>query len=416
MYSKLMVIVFMLVASMSAVSHAQQDDYDNDVDMTEENVSRTSAADANQEDYAKSTNDASDTKNSPQINIYNANSNANKAAQKAKADAQNDALAEAEADAAAKNRMKNSSDTDIGADYISRANDIRRNRKEMEIGTEQKMVEKIEYSRIEDERDRANRLFGNRLEKNYNNGYNNNNNDYQDEYKKPQPQVIVVEKQPEYTPVVKPAPVVEKETAVTTTAPSEWWGKESYLAPMIGTTNYDAGNVRPDTAIGVAIGSRFDSNVSVEGSFLYSNLEMDDYRLAQVDVYGNVLPGLKDVKQYGFGLGVKYNFDMGRISPFVGALAQYTLRNYQETRIGDGTADSNAVDAGLNFGVDVKVAKNFSLGAEYRWMRNISSNRSEDSGNGPQLQSLPPEFSGKSVQALEEMGYSAFLVNGKFSF
>lgn len=404
MKTKLMVTLFMLIAG--SVSYAQ--DYDDDIEVVEKNVARDSDSDTNQEEYSKSKMDAYDTKNSPQINIYNANSNANKQAQKARQQAEAEALADAEADADAlsesKSRAKNDNSSEFGAEYIARANDMRKDRKDMEVGTEQKMIEKIEYSRMEDEKDRANRLFGNRLNKQYDNDYNDN------EYKKPQ--VIVVEKKPEY---VAPAPQTAVYETKATEPVSNWWGQESYIAPMIGVMNYSASNVRADTAIGVGFGNRFDSNVSFEGSFLYSTLEMDDYTMVagEDDNYNN-LPGLKDVNQYGIGAGVKYNFNTGRVSPFVGALLGYTWRDYTETRgTGDAT-DSSAIDAGLNIGADVKLAKNFSIGAEYRWMKNVWYDRTEpDTSN---VESDFPELDASNLEPLEEAGYSAFLVNGKFTF
>jgi len=407
MTSKLMVTLFMLAAA--SVSYAQNYDDDN-VEVVEKNVAHDADSDANQDQYSKGKMDGYDTKNSPQINIYNANSNANKQNQKAKQATDADVLADAES--AAKNKNANDSKVDsqseVSQDYIERANGLRRNRKDMEVGTEQKMIEKIEYSRMEDEKDRANRLFGNRLDKkNYDNDYNNNN----DEYKKPQ--VIVVEKKPEYTaPAPQAAIAYVNETK--TSDPSQWWGKESYIAPVVGSLNIDASNVRADNAFGVAVGSRLDSNVSVEAGFMYSTLEMDDYTISTGhNYYGNV-PGLKDVDQYGFNLGVKYGFDAGRLSPFVGALAGYTYRNYTEKRGQADSTDSNAIDAGLNIGLDVKLAKNFSLGAEYRWMKNVWYDRTEP--NTANVAAMYPNLNGKSLDALEADGYSALLVNGKFSF
>lgn len=404
-------LMFTIITLVSVVSFAQNDGYVEEgyenVEIVEENVARDAAETAGQESYGKVTNDAYDSKNSPQINIYNANSNANKQHQKSRSqvDAQLDSATAVD------------NNSEVGNDYILRANDIRRSRKDMEIGTEQKMIEKIEYSRMEDERDRANRLFGNRLDKNYNN-----------DYKQEKPQVIVVEKPVEYAkpaPAPAPAPVYEK-NEVSTTEPSQWWGQEAYIAPMVGSINYSsADNVRPDSAFGVAVGSRFDSNVSVEASFLYSNLEMDDYNIATYSQnMFQVLPGLKDVTQYGFGAGVKYNFDIGRVSPFIGALAVYNYREYEEMRAQSYTnsvTDSTAFDAGLNVGVDVKIAKNLSLGAEYRWMKNLTYDRSEQSNVTQQFvnqqsQLVFPQTAGKSREALEELGSSAFLINGKFSF
>lgn len=412
-------LMITLLSLVSVVSFAQaQEDYN--IETIERNVSRSHDEDSEQaqEEYSDAMNEAERTQNSPQINIYNANSNANKQNQKGKLEAGAEAVSDAQAsndnvsEAAADSYVT----SEVGNEYISRSNDIRKARKNMEIGTEAKMVEKIEWSRIEDEKDRADRLFGNRLDKNY-------GNDYKEDYKKEEPKVIIVEKpayvapvqtEPAYVAPHKPAPVYHDVKAEYKDEITNWWGEEVYVAPIIGTLNYSADNVSSGTAFGVALGSRFDSNVSIEGSFLYGEVQMEDYNL--VSYYGQA--GLKDVTQYGFGAAVKYNFGMGRISPFVGALGSYTMRDYQETRLGSGTAESTAIDAGLTVGLDIKVAKNLSIGAEYRWMRNISNDREEESTQllQQQAQFFHPQVAGKTMEPLEEVNQSMFLINGKFSF
>ncbi|MCC6137081.1 MAG: porin family protein [Bdellovibrionaceae bacterium] len=408
MTKALMITLFSLV---SVVSFAQaQEDYN--IETIERNISRSHDEDSEQaqEEYSDAMNEAEHTQNSPQINIYNANSNANKQNQKGKLEAGAEAVSDAQAEAVNDNVSEAAADSyvngEVGNEYISRSNDIRKARKNMEIGTEAKMVEKIEWSRIEDEKDRADRLFGNRLDKNYN-----------DDYKKEEPKVIIVEKPAYVAPVqAEPAYVAPAKAAAVYDVKTEekevsnWWGEEAYIAPMVGTLNYSADNVSSGNAFGVALGSRFDSNVSIEGSFLYGEVQMEDYN---VGFYN--MPGLKDVTQYGFGGAVKYNFGMGRISPVVGALGSYTMRDYQETRYnGGGTAESTAFDAGLMVGLDVKIAKNFSIGAEYRLMKNISNDREEDT------QQIQPQFFqqtvGKTMEPLEEVDQSMLLLNGKFSF
>jgi opacity protein-like surface antigen len=389
MTKSLIITLFMLG---SAVSHAQIDDYE--IETVEKNISKQNDADI--EDNYKANNKSVDSDGSPQINIYNANSNANKQNQKAKQDAAQEQKSSLDSYAAA----------DAGSEYVVRANEIRNNRKNMEVGTEQKMIEKIEWSRIEDEKERADRLFGNRLEKKN----SHKEEAYEDDFKE-EKTVVVVEK-PVYVaqaPVKQQEVVTQKDEDTTS-----WWGRETYLSPMFGTADYKgADNVRGDMALGVMLGSRLDSNVAIEGSFLYSTYEMDDY----AKNINN--PGLKDVNQYNLTMGIKYNFDLGRVSPHVGALLGYTYRSYDEKKYANSSADSNAFDAGLSAGVDVKVAKNFSIGAEYRFMRNIAYDRNEDKGANQNLlnqQANNVNTAGKNLTPLEEIGYSMFLVNGKLTF
>lgn len=436
-------LIITLFSLISVVSFAQQDE-DYNIETIERNISRShenESEDAQDEyndamsnsaqSYKSSSsksvagtsgkNEAYDTQNSPQINIYNENVNTNRQHQKAMADAVADSQSDSAADAQATNDVANTVDVDaeVGNEYVSRANDIRKARKNLEVGTEQKMIEKIEWSRMEDEKDRADRLFGNRLDKSYG----------KEEYKKEEPKVIVVEKptyvapvqaEPAYVAPAKPAaPAYEVKAEKYESATPSWWGEEVYLAPMVGSVSYDADNVRPDSLMGVTLGARLDSNISLEGSFLYGELEMDDYRLVGTNGY-QLLNGLKDVTQYTFGGAVKYNFAIGRFSPFLGAVASYTSRDYQETRLGSGTAESTAVDAGLALGADVKIAKNFSVGVEYRIMKNITNDRDDSSTVQYADQRarffFPQQTAGKSMEPLEEVGQNIFLVNGKFSF
>lgn len=401
MTKALMITLFSL---LSVVSFAQQQE-DYNIEKIERNISRSHEKENEtaQEEYSDAMNEAYETQNSPQINIYNANSNANKQNQKAKS--------ESEAEAANDNTNDNTSDmksdmytnAEVGNEYITRANDVRKARKNLEIGTEQKMVEKIEWSRMEDEKDRADRLFGNRLDR----SYKQEETAYVPEKPAYQEKPVYAEK-PAYVAPVAPVYEVKTEEKEDT----KWWGQEAYVAPMLGTQSYSADNVRPGAAYGVAVGARLDSNISVEGSFLYSDLEMDDYRVGY-----NGFTGLKEVTQYGFGGAVKYNFEMGRLSPFIGALGTYTMRDYQEVRVNNGTAESTAWDLGLTLGVDVKVAKNFSLGVEYRAMRNISNDVEEDSSfYANQRAQQFQRVTGKTLEPLEEVSQSLFLVNGKFSF
>ena len=131
---------------------------------------------------------------------------------------------------------------------------------------------------------------------------------------------------------------------------------------------------------------------------------MDDYRIGGYNGFQQSF-GLKDVTQYGFGAAVKYNFGTGRVSPFIGALGTYTYREYEERRIGNGTADSTAFDAGLALGLDVKVAKNFSIGAEYRMMKNLSNSRNEESNQQMNQMQFLPQTAGKSIEPLEDLDY-----------
>lgn len=372
--------------------------------------------------YGENDNDSRNSKSSPQVNIYNANTNKNendhKQSQVQDQDQDLDASLVADAE----------SEAIIGQDHIKRANEMRKARKHMEVGTEQKMIEKIEYSRMEDEKARADRLFGNRLDKDY------NQQPYQQPYqpapayqepKKEETKVIIVEKEKEEKYDKKDDDYADDKADDYVSKKYDddkisygYWGEETYISPMIGTINYDAVNTSEATPFGVALGTRFASGMAVEGSFMYSSIELDDY-----DTYL-----MNAVDQYTMGVGVKYNFQIGRVSPHVGALLTYTYREYG-TDSGHGyqnvqDSTSTAFDAGVSAGVDVRVAKNFTVGAEYRLMKNISYSRDGQQFDSLRQNSAFRNYSlapfgpapGVPREPLEEVGQQVFLINGKFTF
>ena len=406
MTNKFLATVLVLMAS---VSYANQNQYDYESVETNNIYNDVeSASDIRDPQMARrphGTNEAIDTANSPQINIYNENANSNKQAQKSHAQTDTDAIV----DSAAYSDSK--AQSDLSHDYIERANEIRRARKDLEMGTETKMIEKIEWSRIEDEKDRSDRLFGNRLDKKkYDNHYDNN---YENNYK-PEKEVVIIEKP---TPVVPyaPAPVYKEEYKNEVKSDYSYIAEsKSYLSPTVGwMTHPSAVNVDEATTFGIAAGTVFSSGVAVEMGLNYANFTMDDY-----DVYTfNGLPGQKEVDQYSLNGAVRYNFMVGRIVPNVGALLGYSYRDYNETRaFSQGTTSSSAVDAGVSLGVDFKLTQNFSLGVEYRVMRNIWNDREDQDNNQVSPLFYGPFATAQNREKLEEVGYQQFGVNAKFSF
>ncbi len=374
---------------------------------TVENTLTSEDADTSQIDNFKGSNEASNTEGSPQINIYNANSNANKQ----KAMSESVAEGESKVDAYANSTVDSSG---------NHASDIKNARKGLEYKTDEKVIEKLEWSRIEDEKDRADRLFGHRLDKNYDKKYDN---DYKQEDKYEKPAVVVVEKPVYEAPYKKTEEVYEK-NEVSTDYDNSLFGQQTYISPLLGTMSIDSDNVKSDMAVGVAFGTRFATNFSVEGSFLYSDITMDN---AYEVIDGKTYAAFKSGEQYGFGLGVAYHFmGLGRLVPKIGGILGYTYRELDQTRFGNQSASSTAVDAGIGIGADMMISKNVSIGAEYRWMTNVSYSRDNSELDEAGFRANNNRYghnnrygnrsSSTSDTALEEAGYQMFLVNGKFNF
>ncbi len=300
----------------------------------------------------------------------------------------------------------------------SQADRMRKQRQGLEVNTEQRIVEKLEEARMEDERARADRLFGNG-------------------FTKPAPApapVMVAEPVPvvvaPQAPVqyIAPAPqVVEvaKEDKVDVRSEIRLAMEEMnqkpakkqsyYIGALIGLSEYDAAeNVNGNLATGVSVGTVTEDNIVLEGSFLFSEYQVDDY--------SQVAYPWKELSQYGLQAAVKYQLLSGKLRPFAGAVLGYTHRTATNRQLyasnGWGGAVSNepppgegssmAIDAGLTAGLDLAVSSGFSLGGEARYMTNVASKREFGNWNDWEANN--------GLTPIEEMDYYTISVNGKFTF
>ncbi len=282
----------------------------------------------------------------------------------------------------------------------SRASGLRRSREQMELETEGKIVEKLEQSRIEDERERAERLFGDRWEK---------------EKPAPAPQ------QPIYQPVViAPTPVDEPEkevihSEVRTDYEDENWGENStYAFANLGVVNYpDAVNIRGNLAAGFGLGVVLPNRFVVEGLFNYSNFELDvdpaDYTSNTVE---DGLYLVKDVDQYNIAVATKFRVLPARFTPVIGAMIGYTHRSYSDlyqVSANTSTTSSNAFDVGFSLGADLKVTEGFHLGADFSYWRNLTYRQNTEYPQRP-IQRFADTI------PVEEFNYYFLGINGKFVF
>lgn len=260
----------------------------------------------------------------------------------------------------------------------SKADMIRKNRQDEEMRTETRIVEKLEQSRMEDEKKRAAVLFGDKFDKLQNN---------QEPQQQPQVQPAAPVQQPVQPVYIEPkealsrdavreevrAALKEDETAVT--APVE----SRYFAGIAGIGEYpDVKNVKGNYSLGAAFGTRYDEYLLVEGSFLMSNYTVDlmNYgyspyvAVARMDSY--------EVNQYQGAIAAKYQLLGGMIRPVLGGLIAYSYRKFTLTNGYSGaqnqdTGYSHAVDLGVDAGVDIEFSQRFSLGIDIKYMFNMSS-------------------------------------------
>jgi hypothetical protein len=263
----------------------------------------------------------------------------------------------------------------------SKAEMMRKSRQDAEIQTEQKIVEKLEQSRLEDERRRAEALFGNKLDQSVGTQIRAENSSVNVNTQQQQAaQVAPV------APVIVAAPAEPKEDVrgiireeLRAKVDEDALSKPKsirYFSGIMGVSDYaDVANVRGNYSLGAAFGTKFDYMI-VEGSFLFSNYEVE-----QVDQYYDPrFPKMIDADQYQAAIAAKYQLMSGLVRPVLGGLASYSYRQYKWRDVMYGgvmqrgnSSDSHAIDLGVTAGVDLEFNKDFSLGFEYRYMFNLSS-------------------------------------------
>lgn len=274
----------------------------------------------------------------------------------------------------------------------SRADQIRKSRQDAEVQTEQKIVEKLEQSRMEDEKRRADVLFGDK--------FNQMNNRLQQQevpvqvQQQAQPvQVQQVPVQQVQEPKENTRDIIREELAAamkTETEAAQAPIETKYVAVMAGIADLpDVRNVKGNYSLGVSFGNKYD-NLILEGTFLYSNYTVDQgaasgYSYSYAYPYSNIyMPMNVDVNQYTGQLAGKLQLFSGLIRPVVGALVSYSYRTFAWSNNNSGytqnstTASSHAIDVGAIAGVDLEFNPKYSLGLDFRYMWNMSSRISAD--------------------------------------
>lgn len=302
----------------------------------------------------------------------------------------------------------------------SRAEQMRRARQNAEMQTEQKIVEKLEESRLREEQERAERLFGNKLESSAaaatatavstpeGSAATATAVSIAPEVKEEKPTQVTIEKVEIVTPAPAPAPIIEDvgESKLSLAPVVEEERKDRFfISGILAAPSYSASNVKSNFGLGVSLGVITKNNVGLEGTFLFSNHSVDTFWK----------PGLySDLDQYDFGVSAKYYFFPNRLKPYVGGSITYIYREYVG-RIKQGAwwvnpseeESTHAVNMGLLAGIDFEVSENFMLGAGFDWNFNVM-NKVDFSATD---YGLPA-----NARPLEEIGYYTLKVNAKVTF
>lgn len=290
----------------------------------------------------------------------------------------------------------------------SRADQMRKARQEAEMGTETRIVEKLEQSRIEDEKRRADILFGDKF------GQLSNSDTHA------QQGIAAQQGQPIPVQVIQAAPqentrdiVREELEAAMKTEIKEEPKSRKYFSALVGVSEVpQASNVRGNYTVGATFGSLFDEVYSVEGTFLYNNATLNPVYYPT----GFYAPDM-DVNSYSGAIAMKYMFFNGMVKPVLGGLVQYTYRTYSWSRdnnlygqgyynnayypyggntgnYNENNVNSHAVDLGVIAGANFDFSEKFGLGVEYRYLFNLTSRRNNSAY-------VYQPFYGKSLESME---------------
>lgn len=296
----------------------------------------------------------------------------------------------------------------------SRAEQIRKNRQEEELRTESRIVEKLEQSRIEDEKRRASVLFGDKFDSLQNNGQQH----------VPVQTPAAPATQP-VQPIIIHQPVENDEASardlvrdeVRAALDEESSAVEApletrYFGGVVGISEYpDTPNIKSNYTLGATFGSKYDA-LMLEGSFFVSNfdLQMVNNYYYRYENY--------EINQFTGAVAVKYQLFQGIVRPVVGGTMAYSYRNftYVDYGLNEDTGNSHAVDFGAIAGVDLEFTSKMSLGLEFRYMFNLLSRVNANNPNGGVNYGYANNNTTYSGPALEKLQYYLIAVTGRVNF
>lgn len=270
----------------------------------------------------------------------------------------------------------------------SRADQMRKKRIEIEQQTEQRLVERLEDDRISTERERADRVLR---------GIERRDDD-QGDVRKSRSSFDSVGNYPEATPSnsalqrvlepapTAPAPVVAAPSVQTVTSEVEEIEEKPvertkfFVGGMGGMMDYPSlKNVRGFYTYGLQLGLAMPEGFVVELDYLHSTADIENF--APYTPFNYVGPArITQMDQDLFGAAFKYKILKNRFTPLIGAAAGYSLRNFKDRQYngyfgGWSQAKSETFDMGPLVGFDVNLSDTFSVGADFRYMFNLSYRR-----------------------------------------
>jgi outer membrane protein W len=234
--------------------------------------------------------------------------------------------------------------------------EIKQKRVDAEQKNDSKVVEKLEKTRLDEEKDLSKKIDSTNLK----------------DDKKADASQVKIEKVEVIQPAAPVATPVAEEKKEEKQEPKK---HEWYAGLGTGNVIYNA-NALQKASIGAMVGKMLDDHLAVEGSLVYSSFSLNNYWGGINGGLGNGVFGSMD--QYDVGAAVKYYVLNGdRFRPYVGAAADYLYRTYYDRYIGAYVwnnydnyttgQNTNSLNASLLAGVDVKITDQISIGGEVKY-------------------------------------------------
>jgi len=256
----------------------------------------------------------------------------------------------------------------------SRAEMLRKSRQDAEVSTEQKIVEKLEFSRLEDEKRRSDVLFGDRFQQ-----IQSTQNQQVIVPVQVQEQVVAPVKVVQAEPVDKDDLLDDEEIIRSEVRASMAEmnppkpPQVRYFSGGVGIAEYmNANNVKNNYSIGFGVGSRVSERLLVEGSFTYGSFQIQQRDgVNYCDYYAcGYFPRITDMDQYTGSAVAKYQIFNGLFRPVFGGVLSYNYRTFSDSQfaIANNDAQTHSLDLGMVAGADVELSPEFSLGLEFKYM------------------------------------------------
>lgn len=319
----------------------------------------------------------------------------------------------ADADAGAEN--DNDFDTTVSIN-----SKLRKERFKTERGTESTLLDRLELSRIEDEQDRADRLFGDR--------FSRPNPKVEVSPRAVTPKVEIIIENDGVADEVSSATELESRYQVRKRAPRATGPSNVYGGVQFGKLSYDAKDIDTNTSLGATIGIQTASNLALEASFIYAESELKSNGYNRWVRNSNSF-GDYDLEQWSILLAAKYQIAVGQFSPYAGVLLGYTNRDYSDQynssydRYSYGNNDysesSKSYDYGLTFGADFRLSSSVSVGLDYKYITSFSHDQDDNNDFRSNRNSGYNRYnynSYKKSEPLEDISYNMLSLSAKILF